>query len=265
MSFHYDQADKKSHTRLLGTTEYFTSVLNAISITIPPGERFFITSINYFRNKVISSKLKTEIGIFIGQEKWHSDAHIQMNNLIKSLSGPNYERLNSYAESFFANLTKTKPEYQLAYTVSAEHFTTIISRFLLKCPELSGKIVPYCRKVWIQHACEELEHKSVAFDLLKELKIGYWIRMRSYLHATWKVSIQFFAGAFLLVSDSHGTGKAFFEFLSFTLNMKNGFIWHLIPDFISYLSPNFHPSQVDDSELVSRYLLEIEPEIKKAA
>ena len=64
----------------LDNDPFKTAFFNALSMTFPAGERFFIDSVRHFRDKVKDPKLKQEISRFIGQEAMHSREHKKYNH-----------------------------------------------------------------------------------------------------------------------------------------------------------------------------------------
>ena len=58
---------------------------------------------------------------------------------------------------------------QLAATVVMEHYTATLARLLLTDPLIKEKTTQESRNLWEWHALEELEHKSVAFDVLNAI------------------------------------------------------------------------------------------------
>ena len=55
----------------LDNDPFKTAFFNALSMTFPAGEGFFIESVKLFRDEITDPKLKQEISDFIGQEGIH--------------------------------------------------------------------------------------------------------------------------------------------------------------------------------------------------
>lgn len=51
-------------------------LFDAMSVLFPDGERFFIDSVRYFRDRIEDPVLKEQISGFIGQEGHHSREHL---------------------------------------------------------------------------------------------------------------------------------------------------------------------------------------------
>jgi predicted metal-dependent hydrolase len=58
---------------------FLTRVFDALSLTFPDGERYFIQSVRLFRDKITDPELEQRVGAFIRQEAQHGIAHEKMN------------------------------------------------------------------------------------------------------------------------------------------------------------------------------------------
>jgi predicted metal-dependent hydrolase len=59
------------------------------------------------------------------------------------------------------------PIVNLAITVAIEHFTALFAQLMLRPGSIIDKAEPSMRELWRSHAAEEMEHKSVAFDVYR--------------------------------------------------------------------------------------------------
>ena len=62
-----------------------THLLNALSLTFPDGERFFVDSVRAFRDQAQSKEQQKEISGFIGQEAMHSLEHDTFNKMLAAM------------------------------------------------------------------------------------------------------------------------------------------------------------------------------------
>ena len=58
-----------------GNHPFKTAWFNAMSITFPLGEKFFIDSVRHFQDQIDDPKLAAEIRGFCGQEGYHRREH----------------------------------------------------------------------------------------------------------------------------------------------------------------------------------------------
>ena len=67
--------------------------------------------------------------------------------------------------------------HQLAITAALEHYTATLAEVLLGDPEANAKLTdPEVRSLFLWHAVEESEHKSVAFDVFQQMSGKHRIR-----------------------------------------------------------------------------------------
>jgi len=156
-----------------------TNIENVFSIIIPAGERFFIRSVRSFEGQVTDPEQKGLIKAFMLQEGLHSQAHTKFNNSMKNF-GVDVDRETKYFEKVLRGFERRLPKKtQLGMTAFLEHLTAAGAHGILDNPEFDEMYAPEMLSFWRWHAVEELEHRAVAFDLLKVAKIGYFHRVFS--------------------------------------------------------------------------------------
>ena len=142
-----------------------SAYIAALSATFPAGEAEFIESVRMFRDQISDPELKEQIRGFIGQEAHHSKEHRRFNEVLVNL-GFDVLRLEKVFEKDLASSIKNRsPAERLAYTVCFEHQTAILAHEFLTNPAVLEGMDATIRELLLWHAVEEIEHKSVAFDL----------------------------------------------------------------------------------------------------
>jgi predicted metal-dependent hydrolase len=110
-------------------------------------------------------------------------------------------------------------------------------------------------KLWLWHAIEENEHKSVAYDAYQAVGGGYWIRT-----ITMALSTVMFIGviAWFQVDLLRKDGQLF-NWKSWAYGLKtlfgprNGYITGLLGPYLQYYKPGFHPAQQNTQQLEQRW------------
>jgi uncharacterized protein len=240
----------------LGGDPIATAFYNALSVTFPRGEAFFIESVRAFRYGA-SPKLSEEINAFIKQEVAHSREHVSFNKRVVD-AGYDITKLEEKVVESLA-LTKGRAEIlNLAVTMVLEHYTAIMAHAFLKDPAHFAGADEEVTALWRWHAIEEIEHKGVAYD--------------TWLHATrdwtrgkrWRTK----ALIMLLVTKNFWTNryKGMVELLAQDgisgLRMHARIAWFffgnpgigrkLIPAWAALFMPGFHPWNHDDRALIGR-------------
>jgi len=146
-----------------------TSLFVVLSAMFPPGEMFFIESIRNVRNQIKDEKLLEDIRAFIAQEAFHSREHKTLNNYLIHSNYPEVIEIEAKTKARLDKLRKLSTVEQIAATVVMEHYTATLARLLLTDQLIKRKTTQESRNLWEWHALEELEHKSVAFDVLNAI------------------------------------------------------------------------------------------------
>lgn len=233
-----------------------THFLNALSLTFPDGERFFVDSVRAFRDAVSDPAQQKEISGFIGQEAMHSLEHDTFN---KMLATQGYREQAEGGQKLARYLIKQGNErlsdkQKLAATAALEHITAILANRLLKDPALLDSMDPAVRELWMWHAIEEIEHKAVAFDLYQDVCGDYRLRVRILMAASLALAsyTSKYTWAFLKQDKLHRNplvlARGAWRLFGF-----NGLLTRTVPDFLQFLRPGFHPWQEDNSALVARW------------
>lgn len=235
---------------------FVTHFLNAMSIMFPAGERFFMDSVREYRDRIVDPVLKQQVAGFIGQEAMHTREHVEYNDLIEAMGLP-ADKLDKRLWKILAFMRKTLgPRLALGGTLALEHYTALFASAVLRDPKTwIGGIDAYAQ-VWMWHAYEETEHKSVSFDVWNTVfspnPLNYGVRCFSMLVATaifWPMLFMYHVE--LLRAHRRQVGKIGI------LNTLRGirYIWGpkgVIPsvflDYLDYFRPGFHPWDHDNSE-----------------
>ena len=246
----------------LGGDPIATAFYNALSITFPRGEAFFVESVKAFRDGT-PAKLEREIKAFITQEVMHSREHVSFN---KRVSDAGYEI--KHLEDIVAQsleLTKNRPQIlNLCVTMALEHYTAIMAQQFLANHSHFGKADAESRELWRWHAVEEIEHKGVAYDTWLNATKD-WTRFKR-----WKVKtimmllvsknfwINRYKGAIDLLRQDGITGARAHLGLLWFMFGNPGIVRRLILPWASYFLPGFHPWNHDDRALIGKYDSEYE-------
>lgn len=225
-------------------------LLTGLSSTFPIGEQYFVNSVRNVRNKVINSKLQAQIAAFIGQEAMHSKAHTEFNQAWRR-DDYNLDRFQGWLVKQDRYLRSLHPKLQLAVTCAFEHFTAMLGGYILKHPELMATLDEDAMKLWVWHAIEEIEHRSVAFDVYQEVYNDTRIRRLVMRNATMGfASLTFYSMTQLMWQDKWKTlpkvgGNVFGIYLIAKMMIQ------LLPEYLCYYKNDFHPSKHDYSELLN--------------
>jgi len=238
----------------LNNDPFKTAFFNALSMSFPAGERFFIESVRHFRDEVKDPKLKQEISSFIGQEGMHSRQHRKYNQMLSDLRGYSQEKMEGRTEKLIRlGQKKMSRKAQLAATCGVEHLTAILADKILNGWMLSD-VDSQMRSLWQWHSAEELEHKSVAFDVYIDVGGDYKSRKLTMRLFTVNFLLDLLANtAYMLRKDKKlwkwSTLKSGFDFLC----GKRGVLREMRSDYLKYFDPDFHPWDDDNRHLLENW------------
>ncbi|HTH80854.1 MAG TPA: metal-dependent hydrolase [Ramlibacter sp.] len=229
-----------------------TALFNALSMSFPFGEQFFIDSVREGFKLLPADKqeaLRTDVQGFIGQEATHRRLHSLYNAHLESLGLEN--KWEPRARNRLKLLEGLDPRHAVAITAANEHFTAILADWLLHNPDVLGNSDERLKTLWLWHSAEESEHKSIAFDVYAALSGDNvwrmkWMRrvttiflgdvVRQTIHnlrrdgtlwkwRTWKSAASFLFGERGLVRQLYGPWREYFR-------------------------PDFHPAQQESAASV---------------
>ncbi|MCU4415329.1 metal-dependent hydrolase [Acinetobacter sp. WU_MDCI_Axc73] len=146
-----------------------TRIFDALSLTFPDGERYFIECVRLFRDKIQEPELQARVADFIKQEAQHGIAHDKMNQLMKEQGMPVEKFTTMLKKIFRFELTKRSPQYNIAMTAAAEHLTALMAETFYSKKETLKDVHPYVRALLAWHSIEEMEHRDVAFDVMQQV------------------------------------------------------------------------------------------------
>lgn len=225
---------------------HFFAMLSAI---FPPGELFFMDSVRHYRDRVTDPVLKAKISGFIGQEAIHSREHDRLNDWLEARGFDVMVAQKGVAWGL-GLLRRLSPSQQLACTTFMEHFTALLAEQLLTDANFRSKADPEMIGLWQWHALEELEHKSVAFEVYERVGNSRAERLLSYpLVAGALLPPILGSWAWMLLRD----GQAFKTHenrrgLKLLLG-RNGFVTRILPRMGLFARPDFHPDRHHTAEL----------------
>jgi predicted metal-dependent hydrolase len=259
MSFKIEQA---LATDWADNDAFLTAIFNAMSISFPSGEKNFIDSVRVYQDRIEDPKLRSEVKGFFKQEGIHSREHRKYNQLLCQQRGYDLEKLEGvYLNRIEAskNDPKITNRVMLASTVAVEHFTASFGESFLQ-----GKLVKNVDgplgDLWRWHSLEELEHKSVAFDVYRQIggdnKMRTTVMRLSMMTLFWdvmKVAIK------ILRHDQQlwkwKTVKSMAKFLF----SKQGFIRIHVPAYKAFFRDDFHPWDIDNRPLLEHWQEKLTP------
>ncbi|RZU38571.1 hypothetical protein EV700_2506 [Fluviicoccus keumensis] len=221
-----------------------SSLFAVFSAIFPPGERFFVESVRRFRDTITDETLKAQISGFIGQEAIHGREHEHLNTWLAA-QGYDIALADRHIRFSLGLLERLPPSQQLACTAFMEHFTAHLAEQWLTHAEFRTSTDAEVLKLWSWHAIEELEHKSVAFDVHARVSpAAYRERVLAgpLVLGALLPGIAFSWGAILVKQGEALSLREHRRGLKALLG-KNGFVTRVLAHVPDWFARDFHPDQ----------------------
>lgn len=250
---HFDYEKRLRENRYWHSNDpVITHFFNALQSTFPEGERHFIDSARDVRDWVgkenLPPKLLKEIQLFIKQEAFHGREHDDWTKALAATGFPRMEEFNEELEKLrlWGN-EHVSPMVRLAATAATEHYTASLAHlFLYKKPEmLEGASEPF-KELLVYHALEELEHKSVCYDLYQFAGGGYVKRLLGLIFSTLDMMRLIRARHIYLLKKDGLWNKQTRKQTRQMIWGSQGLVIALLPYVLRYSKPSFHPWEVDE-------------------
>jgi uncharacterized protein len=238
----------------------FSHFVAGLSGAFPQGEEAFIRSVRRLADRITDPVLKKRVTGFIGQESTHGQEHRRLNEKLVEMGYPiRWWDSESLKEKRIRLEKRLGGRTHLAMTAAAEHYTAVLAERVLSSPEIQA--IPGDAEVWNLlnwHALEELEHKSVAFDVYRA--VGGSERTRIAVMAVLIAITIPLTSTLLAISVARDpiarrqprrlAREAYALY-------RGPFFKGFIPKLAKYTRPGFHPDDIDTTALLEQWREEL--------
>jgi len=151
----------------------------ALSLSLPYLEPYLIRTMRVALDQIADPELAADVRAFSAQEGHHFRAHAQFNRWIVGKLPPEQAAeigpLESALKADYERFSQTKSlRFNPAY---AEGFEAMTCSFALAMAEFSPDLAAPGGGIWEWHMAEEIEHRTVAFDVFEHLVGNYLYRI----------------------------------------------------------------------------------------
>lgn len=235
-----------------GNDAFRSAFFNALSMSFPVGEQYFMDSVRAGLKALPEEKrqaIAMEVQGFVGQEATHRRIHALFNGHLETLGFDNV--LERRAAKRIRNNAHLDVRVHVAATAATEHLTALFADWMFRHPEALHGAEPRLQTLWMWHAAEEAEHCSTAFDVYTALHGTEKWRLRLLRYITWTFAMDitrqtvrnlWHDGSLFKWNTWHSAAKLLFA--------KDGMIRSNYALWSAYKAPTFHPRQQDISRSV---------------
>lgn len=262
MRFQITESEPLSRHFVLGDI-VLSHLMALLSGGFPAGEESFIRSVRRFAGEYDDPKLKKRVAGFIGQEAVHGDQHRVLNDRLIEMGYPMVRLLNVMPGSrreklWIAGENLMPRKLHLAITAAAEHYTATMAERILSKEEIQS--IPGDPEVWNLlnwHVFEELEHKSVAFDVYRAVGGSERTRILAMAILYYSMYPVLTAGVLISIATDPKAWRPI-TVARQTIGLFRGpLLRGLLKDLRVYMKRGFHPDDIDTNALLEHWQKEL--------
>lgn len=247
---------------------FATHMINVLHLLLPAGERWFIQVVNEAAPFVDDPELRQAIKPFVQQESWHAWAHaVVLDHLAEQ--GIESDAYTTRLQGWLSALGDQKPNWpqwlqrwwlhrRLADVAALEHFTAVLGHWVIQTRGLDyARADPAMLDLLRWHGAEEIEHRSLVFDVYQHLCGSYPLRAVSMLLTGPQFLFWWIAGVrYLMAQDpTIVASPRWRDWLRAARQYRVPGPWKLIVTSpIRYLRPSHHPETEASTEMAMEYL-----------
>jgi predicted metal-dependent hydrolase len=244
-------------------------VINVLHLLLPEGERWFVRTFRQALPLIHDEELREDVLGFIGQEALHAEAHQGVLDYF-AVHGLDPQPYVRHMEWLFRRILGDRPSAspavahrhlveRVAIIAAIEHFTAFLGDWILNAPALDrAKANPQMLDLLRWHGAEEVEHRSVAYDLLQYLDPGYPRRVRAMALAGPVLVYLWARGArYLITSDTEFGPRATAGWRGVAAAARRGVLptpGRALRSGLRYLRRGYHPTQEGSTRQAVAYL-----------
>jgi predicted metal-dependent hydrolase len=231
-----------------------THLMDSLHVALPPGERWFCDVLRDALPDITDPTLKDDVRGFIGQEGTHAKAHdlglahLQRHGIDLTAEVAFADRVRVRARQRVKRLPRWLQRrvrrHELGAIATIEHFTAVLGVWIVASRALDeAGTDPAMLDLLRWHGAEEVEHRSVAFDVYQHLEGSYPWRVVHGLIGAVGLTLGLFAiGVRIHQLDPH-TGR--WRYRDYKRAVADGRIPDMLRVALSireYVRRDYHPS-----------------------
>lgn len=262
----FDWADTPLHW--VPDDPFATHMINVLHLLLPAGERWFINVVNEAAPLVDDPELTEAIKPFIQQESWHAWAHSVVLEHLASY-GIDSEPFTTALDRWFSRIGSPKPSWpaplqrfwllrRLADVAAIEHFTAVLGQWVIQNGGLEyAGADPVMLDLLRWHGAEEVEHRSLVFDVYENLSGNYFLRAGAMLFTGPALAYWWLTGMrYLMRQDpTIDMRPRLRDWLRAARRYRVPGPWKLLVTTpVRYLRPSHNPDEEASTEMAMSYL-----------
>ncbi len=232
------------------------TVANAVSLLMPHVEPYVVDAVRSVVDE-LDGPLRDEAEAWIGQESAHHGAHARFNRILLGRR-PQLRWVDRWMTRTYAWFGRRSQRFGLAYAAGAETVAFMVARWVdRRSSTLFRGADRTATTLFLWHLAEEVEHKSVAFDVHRARgggRLGYAVGMTTAMVVmAWFTMLGTLTGMVANRRVLHP--GAHLRMLTWSL----GFWFELGPAMAGAIVAGHHPSTMADPYFLPVWLRSYDP------
>lgn len=251
---HFDFPDQISRY-WLGNSSYRTHLLNSLTLLLPDVERYINQTVKQQLPQIQASQLRREVRAFIAQEAQHANQHSKFWEHLRQ-QGYAIDPFLSLVRAVLLNGLAQRLDLRLNLAIVAglEHLTSLLAEIALR-EDFLAPAEPQLKALFEWHAAEEIEHQTVAYDVLQAASQNYLLRLLGLVISNVVVLGLMNWGIFVLLQqDKKWSDRRVWQELIQVWFFQEKLLPRAIISSLRYDQPAFHPSQKNNQALAAKVL-----------
>lgn len=228
---------------------------NSVSLLMPHMEPYFVRSIAAVVPR-LPDELAAQTRAYLGQEMQHQRHHRQFNRFLTA-HYPRLALVERLAARAFAWLERTRStELNVAFAATSETIAYTAARWAAGRRQLFVEANPMVAALFVWHLAEEVEHKSVAYDVYHSIDGSRRRYAMAMALALPLVAVLVWLGTTAMVVAE---GRWWRPITWFRLTgWAVAFAFEALPNLAVSLLPSAHPDQLADPMWYEVWLAELD-------
>jgi predicted metal-dependent hydrolase len=237
----------------------FAIAANSISLLMPHVEPYVIKAIKSASDQ-LSGELALDAEAFCAQEAQHHKQHQKFNRILaQHYRGLN--RLDRWMKRTYEWFWRSRSQgFSLAFAAGAETVAYTLARWTeSRMGKLFSGAEPTMSTLFLWHLAEEVEHKSVAYDVYKTVDGRRWLLAVAMFWAGLITGVFGVMGSLYMLKAERRLFKpgTYLRMLPWTVS----FIFDLLPAMaVASLSNKHHPNDLTDPQWFALFLQGYDPD-----
>lgn len=248
-----------------------THVMNTLNLMFPAGEMWFCRVYNKALPLITDPKLRDDAEGFLRQEALHSRSHGGVLKHYYQRHGIDTAPFTRVLDWSLTKLLGDRPwglrwggqsrfwlRQRLGIIAALEHFFGYLGNWVLNAPALDkAGTDPVMLDLLRWHGAEEVEHRSVAYDIYRHLGGGYFGRCFHMACVIPMLLVTTSLGARFMYRHDPDAGKPMGLFRTWSQGAQRGCLpslWDTVKSALRFFKPAYSPGHEGSTEQALAYL-----------